>query len=214
MARLRKAGRIWRKPEARFAASRVTVADDGTVFTVDPLAIFGREAPLEVELGAGRGEFIAGYAGRFPEHNFLAVEYAPAVARMLGVRCGRSCLGNLRVIRMDARTLVNLLLPDRAVSAYHIYFPDPWPKERQLKHRLFTPFFIANLRRTLNENGRVFIATDVADYAESILAMMESGGFSRTPEGVPGADCTGFARKFLAQQKAVYAGSFVAPPRG
>ncbi len=128
MARLRKAARIWRNPAARDAARRVTVAGDDRVFAIDLAALFKRAAPLEVELGAGLGDFVIERAGVAPERNFIAVDLAGSVARMLAVRIGRVDLPNVKVIRADARTLVNLLMPDLSVAAYHIYFPDPWPR--------------------------------------------------------------------------------------
>jgi len=209
MARLRKAGRIWRRPEAQSAAARVLYEGDGGLFAIDPVKLFEREGPLEVELGAGRGEFIVARAASFPEHNFLAVELAAAVARLLAVRAGRSGLENVRVVRMDARTLVNLMLPERSIRACHIYFPDPWPKQRHEKHRLFTPYFVASLGRTLAPGAPIYIATDVSDYAEAIFAMLEAGGFRREEIAVPGAEETGFAHKFIAEGRPVHAATFV-----
>src|SRR5215469_2942016 len=120
MARLRKAAKIWRRPEARSAADSALIAEDGNAFAIDPRAIFGNDAPLEIELGAGKGDFIVARAKEFPDRNFLAVELSGVVSRMLAVRCGRAALGNLRVARMDARTLVNLMLQPGSVDAYHI----------------------------------------------------------------------------------------------
>ncbi len=134
-------------------------ARDG-LFTIEPSAIFERSAPLEIELGAGRGDFIVARAAEFPERNFIAVELSGVVSRMLAVRCGGAGLANLRVARMDARPLVGLMLPPRTVSAYHIYFPDPWPKERHHKHRLFTPRLAAGLARTLAVDGILCVATE------------------------------------------------------
>ncbi|MGH7933527.1 MAG: tRNA (guanine(46)-N(7))-methyltransferase TrmB [Candidatus Binataceae bacterium] len=212
MARMRKAGRLWRKNDARAAAERVMVAGEGPLFTVDPSTLFECEAPLEVELGAGRGDFIIARAAAMPERNFIAVELAASVARMMAVRGGRAGLTNLRVLRMDARTLVNLMLPEASVSACHIYFPDPWPKERQAKHRLFTSHFVASLGRTLKADAPLYVATDVCVYAAQIFAMLEGGGFRREPTAtaVAGATQTGFARKFIAEGRPVYAGTFVA----
>jgi tRNA (guanine-N7-)-methyltransferase len=210
MARLRKAGRIWRRPEAQPAAARVLYEGNAGLFEIDPAKLFEREGPLEVELGAGRGEFIVARAVAFPKHNFLAVELSAAVGRLLAVRAGRSGLENVRVVRMDARTLVNLMLPERSVSAYHIYFPDPWPKQRHEKHRLFTPYFVARLGRTLAPGASLYVATDVNDYAEAIFAMFEAGGFRREEIAVPGAEETGFARKFIAEGRPVYSGAFIA----
>src|SRR5260370_37331111 len=174
MARLRKAGRIWRRPEAQSAAARVLYEGHGGLFEIDPVKLFEREGPLEVELGAGRGEFIVARAASFPEHNFLAVELAAAVARLLAVRAGRSGLENVRVVRMDARTLVNLMLPARSIRAYHIYFSDPWPKQRREKHRLFTPYFVASLGGTLAPGAPIYLATDVSVHADASCALFGS----------------------------------------
>ena len=153
MARLRKAARIWGNPKAREIGERVLFAPDDNLFAIDPPAMFGRRAPVEIEIGAGKGEFIIERAAEFPDRNFIAVELSATITRVLAVRCGRAGLDNLRVVRMDARTLVNLMLPDASVSAYHIYYPDPWPKERHVKHRLFTPTLAASLFRTRRAGG-------------------------------------------------------------
>lgn len=208
MARLRKAGRIWRKPEARACAGRVLIEACDGVFSIDPSAIFERAAPLEIELGAGRGDFIVARAAEFPERNFIAVELSAVVSRMLAVRCGAAGLVNLRVVRMDARPLVGLMLAPRSVSAYHIYFPDPWPKERHHKHRLFTPRLAAGLARTIAMDGLLCVATDVGGYAAEIFPMLEAAGFMRVVESAPGAGATAFARKFMAIGKPVFAATF------
>lgn len=213
MARLRKAAKIWAKPNARELARRVMVPDDGPVFAINPPAIFGRRAPLEIEIGAGKGEFIIERAAARPEHDFLAVELSATVARVLGVRCGRAGVENLRVAKMNARALVNVLLADASVAAYHVYFPDPWPKGRHVKHRLFTPQFARGLSRTLEPGGIAYIATDVREYAGEIFAMIEGAGFIRAAELAPGARQTGFARKYLAAGKPVYSASFRMPAR-
>ncbi len=211
MARLRKAAKIWAKPNARELAGHVMIADDGLVFAINPPAIFGRRAPLEIEIGAGKGEFIIERAASRPEQDFLAVELSATVSRVLAVRCGRAALENLRVAKMDARALVNVLLADASVAAYHVYFPDPWPKGRHVKHRLFTPQFASGLYRTLAAGGTIYIATDVREYAGEIFAMVEGAGFIRAAEVAPGARTTGFARKYLAAGKPVFSASFRKP---
>lgn len=216
MARLRKAARIWGNPRAREVGERVLIAPEAGFFTIDPPAIFGRRAPVEIEIGAGKGEFIIERAAQFPQHDFIAVELSATIARVLAVRCGRAGLCNLRVARMDARTLVNLMLPDKSVSAYHIYYPDPWPKERHVKHRLFTPTFAQNLFRTLEPGATAYVATDVRDYAGEIFPMLLAAGFIRAAQAAPGAIRTGFARKYAAAGKAVFSASFRKPgnPKG
>jgi tRNA (guanine-N7-)-methyltransferase len=209
MSRLRKGSRVWRDDEVS-AASRVLVECAAPIFSIDPLDLFDRAVPLEIELGAGRGDFILERAAAAPERNFLAVELASTIAQLMAVRAGRSGLENLKIVRMDARTLVNLMLPEASVDAFHIYFPDPWPKERHVKHRMFTPWFAASLKRKLRPDAPLFVATDVAEYAQDIFALLEECGFARIEMPVPGADSTGFARRFRAAGKPIYAGAFVA----
>jgi tRNA (guanine-N7-)-methyltransferase len=210
MARLRKAARIWGNPQSRAIAARVLYAPE-LLFTIDPPAMFGRCAPVEIEIGAGKGEFVIERAAQFPDRDFIAVELSATITRVLAVRCGRAGLDNLRVVQMDARTLVNLMLPDAAVSAFHIYYPDPWPKERHLKHRLFTPLLAASLYRTLEPGAIAYVATDVRGYAYEIFPMMLAAGFVRAVEPAPGAERTGFARKYVAAGKPVFSASFRRP---
>ncbi len=208
MSRIRKGSRVWSGAERLAAASRVLVPHQCDYFTIAPRELFDRPAPLEVELGAGRGDFIIARAAANPGRNFLAVELAGTIAQLMAIRAGRAGVTNLRVVRMDARPLVHLMLPEASVTAYHVYFPDPWPKERHVKHRLFTPAFAAGLIRTLAPDGRLFVATDVAAYAEGIFATLLAAGFVRAESAVPGAELTGFAMKFRAQGRAVHAGAF------
>jgi tRNA (guanine-N(7)-)-methyltransferase len=208
MARLRKAARMWRDPEKRALAMRVLVAEDEALYAIDPDRLFGRRAPLEVELGAGRGDFIIEYAAQRPERNFLAVELAASVARVLALRAARRDLGNLRVARMDARTLINLMLPDRSLSACHVYFPDPWLTLSQQKHRMFSSGFARRLRRVLAPGAIVHVATDVEPYAAEMFAMLAEAGFQRVEIVAPGARASGFGLKYLAAGKAVFSASF------
>ncbi len=206
MARLRKTGKIWRTADA-YGGALLLVPCAG-YFTIEPNSLFGRAAPLEIEIGAGRGDFIIGRAAAMPERNFLAVELSAPLVRLLAARAARAGLHNLRIARMDARPLVNLFLPDECVSAYHVYFPDPWPKARHAKHRLFSPWFVANLIRTMTAGASLYVATDVPEYAELIFSMAEAQGLRPTGESVAGIVATGFARRFIAQGRTVYGRAF------
>jgi tRNA (guanine-N7-)-methyltransferase len=212
MSRLRKASRVWRNDGALEAASRAMLSQDVPYFTIEPEAIFGRRAPLEIEIGAGKGDFILEYAAANPETNFLAIELSGTIGQLLAMRCGRAELPNVKVAKMDARTLVNLMLPDASVAAFHIYYPDPWPKERHIKHRMVSPYFVHSLSRTLSENGAVYAASDVKEWAEEIFAMLEAGGFGRIEKEPPGAKRSAFGRKYMAQGKPVYFASFEKAP--
>jgi len=199
---------VWRDEAALEAASRAMLSQNVDYFTIEPEAIFGRRAPLEIEIGAGKGDFILEYAAANPERNFLAIELSGTVGQLLAVRCGRAELPNVKVAKMDARTLVNLMLPDSSVAAYHIYYPDPWPKERHIKHRMVSPIFVHNLARTLAHDGAVYAASDVREWAEEIFAMLEGGGFRRIEKEPPGAKRSAFGRKYMAAGKPVYFASF------
>jgi tRNA (guanine-N7-)-methyltransferase len=206
MARLRKTGKIWRTAHAD--DERWLMAPCAGYFTLEPDSLFRWVAPLEIEIGAGRGEFIIDRAAAIPERNFLAVELSAPLVRLLAARAALAGLQNLRIVRADARPLVNLFLPRECVSAYHVYFPDPWPKARHAKHRLFTPWFVANLLRTMTARAALYVATDVPDYAESIFSMANTQGLHPTGDTVAGVGATGFARRFIAEGRTVYARAY------
>jgi tRNA (guanine-N(7)-)-methyltransferase len=213
MGRMRKATRLWSDPRSRIAAASVIVGQqsESAVFSARLSEWFGRCAPLEVEIGAGKGAFIVERARSLPERNFLAVELPTPVVRVLAVRAGRSGLANLRVLQADARSLVGLLLPDNTVSAYHVYYPDPWPKARHAKHRLFSPHFVASLFRTLVDCGMVYVASDVKAWADYIFGALEEGGFVAESAPVPGVAAAGFGSKYAAQGRPLFARAFRKP---
>jgi len=213
MARLRKSQKRWVRSSTESDIGRVLVKCEPPVFTLDPARIFDRDAPLEIEIGAGKGDFILSRAAAYPKRNLLAIELSSAVVRLLAVRVAHSDSDNVRVLQADARSIVNLLLPDRSVSAFHIYFPDPWPKDRHAKHRLFSPFFVTNLVRTLRPGGVLYVATDVRDYADRIFAMLDSHGFIRRSESALGDLNSNFGKKFAAEGRPLSSACFVLSDR-
>lgn len=133
----------------------------------DPLdiaSLFGQSAPLEVELGSGDGSFLAAWATLNPGRNFLGVERLLGRLRKLDRKGLRGGLKNLRLIRVEAGHLVDIMLPPRSVTALHVYFPDPWPKRRHHKNRLVHESFPAMARRALKPGGIVFLRTDFEEY--------------------------------------------------
>jgi len=210
MARLRNSARIHK--QARRGLAPVSAAgefiQDADFFSLEPQRLFLRAAPLEIEIGAGKGDFILERAREFPQHNFLAIELGGAVFQWLAVRCTHSGLDNLRAIRADARPVVNLMLPSASVAAYHIYFPDPWPKNRHSRHRLFTPALVSGLARSLAPDGRLYVVTDVDSYFERIRSMLARRGFQSAEGFVPGVGKTNFGRRFMAAGRTVRAGCF------
>lgn len=135
----------------------------------DAAQVFGRVAPLVVELGTGTGEAALAYAAARPEYDHLAVEvYRPGASRTV-IRAGAAGLSNLRVLEADGRALLASGLPAGSVAELHVYFPDPWPKKRHHKRRLVDAGFVADAARVLAPGGALRLATDWEPYAEQML---------------------------------------------
>jgi len=135
--------------------------------------VFGRRAPLVVELGSGGGRYLIGQAQAHPERDFIAVEQAGEYLNLMAKRVIKRRLTNMRLFRTDAADLIESCFPDECVDEYHIYFPDPWPKKRHHKRRLFTPAFCTEVRRTLAPAGTLFFATDHSGYFEEIQPLLQ-----------------------------------------
>ncbi len=169
--------------------------------------LFGRSAPVEVEIGSGTGAFLIAAAVTHPEHSFLGIEYSFSRATRLAGEIERRGLRNVRVLHADATFVVARVLPADSVSAYHIAFPDPWWKRRHHRRRLFTPAFVAALERTLEPGGVVHVITDVADYFTLITRLLGTR-LQRVPEIPTRPAITRFERKALARGDALHAAAF------
>jgi tRNA (guanine-N7-)-methyltransferase len=133
---------------------------------IDPLRVFGRVAPLVLEIGSGMGETTIEIAKARPDANFLAVEvHGPGVGSLLN-RIAAAGLSNVKIIRHDALDVLEHMIPDNALAAIHLFFPDPWPKKRHHKRRMVQPEFAAIAARKLAPGGVLHAATDWPDYAE------------------------------------------------
>lgn len=151
----------------------------GLPFAQSPVsaeALFGRRAPLVLEIGSGMGETTAAIASAHPEADFIAVEvHGPGVGSLLN-RIAAAELTNLKVIRHDALEVMEHMIADGSLAAVHLFFPDPWPKKRHHKRRLVQPPFAALAARKLMRGGTLHAATDWPDYAEHMEEV-----FSREP---------------------------------
>lgn len=141
---------------------------------LDPAALYGRQAPLVLEIGSGMGDATAELAARDPARDYLAAEvHPPGVAHLLGLIETRG-LTNLRVAHGDALELLSQRLPPASLDAIYALFPDPWPKLRHHKRRLFQPARVALLRSRLVPGGTLHTATDWPDYAQAIRGTLEA----------------------------------------
>lgn len=138
---------------------------------LDITKLFPVTQPLEVELGCGDATFIARYAQLHPERNFIGVERLLGRIRKLDKKGRRAGLANLRGVRIESAYFLEWLLPPGLASALHIYFPDPWPKQKHRRHRLINEPFPDLARRALLPGGVVFLRTDDKDYFEQMLAV-------------------------------------------
>ncbi len=139
--------------------------------TLDTAALFGRDAPVVLEIGSGMGEATATMAAADPARDYLAVEaHLPGVAQLLGL-IDSIGLGNVRVAHGDGLDLARRLAPG-SLDAVHLFFPDPWPKARHHKRRIVAPGHVALLRSRLRVGGTLHCATDWAPYAEVMLEVL------------------------------------------
>jgi tRNA (guanine-N7-)-methyltransferase len=155
---------------------RISLSD----FTTPPptwTEIFGNANPVEVEIGFGKGSFLLALARAHPERNFFGVEYAKRLSFRLGRLLERDGPPNVIAIHADITCLVRTMIWPESVSAYHLYFPDPWWKRRHHRRRLFHEDFGAALTRTLRPGGTIFLASDVQQYFTTIVQY-----FSVVPE--------------------------------
>lgn len=139
---------------------------------LDRAALFGRGAPLELEIGCGMGDAVAAMASARPDHDFLAVDvHTPGLGSVLRL-AERAGLTNLRAASGDALDLLRHQIPSDSLEAVHVYFPDPWPKARHHKRRIVRPDVVALIADRLRAGGMLYCATDWAEYAHEMLAVL------------------------------------------
>ncbi|HEV3098934.1 MAG TPA: tRNA (guanosine(46)-N7)-methyltransferase TrmB [Candidatus Udaeobacter sp.] len=134
--------------------------------------IFGRKAPLHVDLGCGDGSFLCALAQRMPDKNFFGIERLLNRVRTSARKA--ATLDNVRLLRMESFYAVRYLLPVESVERFYLLFPDPWPKRRHHRRRIVTPDFLGSIDGTLEKNGSIYIATDDVGYFGKIKEIAES----------------------------------------
>jgi len=123
-------------------------------------------------MGFGMGKATAIIAENNPNQNYLGLEvHRPGVGKLLG-EIRRKNLENLFIIEYDALEVLDKMIPDNSVSAFHVFFPDPWPKKKHHKRRLMQQPNTDLLTRKLLKNGYIYMATDWEPYAEFALEQL------------------------------------------
>jgi tRNA (guanine-N7-)-methyltransferase len=138
----------------------------------DPQALFGRKAPLEIEVGSGKGLFLVGAAEQTPLHDFLGVEVSHKYARYAAARLAKKQLSNAKMVDGDGLQLFSELLPDSSAVAVHVYFPDPWWKKRHHKRRVMKQSFLRDIERVLRPGGTLHFWTDVKQYFDATIHLI------------------------------------------
>jgi len=147
----------------------------------DPTQLFSENAPLEIEVGSGKGLFLETAALLNPGHNFLGVEVSRKYARFTAARLARRDITSAIAVHGDGLRLFRELVPDGALAAVHVYFPDPWWKKRHRRRRVLNEAFLSDAVRALQHLGRLHFWTDVKEYYDSTLELIAK----RTPLAGP-----------------------------
>ncbi len=147
-------------------------------YCLDPKAdydfaqVFGRDAPLFVEIGFGNGESLARMAAANPDNDYIGIEvHRPGVGHLL-MLLNQQGLNNVRIYCHDAIEIMEHKIADQSLAGVHLFFPDPWPKKKHHKRRIVRPGFVDLLVRKLKSGGYFHAATDWENYAESMLAVL------------------------------------------
>jgi tRNA (guanine-N7-)-methyltransferase len=141
---------------------------------IDAAALFGRRAPLVLEIGFGMGDATAAIAQALPGTDFIGVEVHPPGVGSLLQRIDERGLTNLRIVQHDAVEVLEHMIAPASLAGVNVFFPDPWHKKRHHKRRLIQPPFVAMLASRLAPGGTLHCATDWQPYAEQILAVLQA----------------------------------------
>ena len=170
--------RAWARYSSRYLLDlgqpegSLTVAEDLRCDAAMVRSLWGRDAPLIVEIGSGQGENVVASAREHPDRNYLALEvYQPGLAHTM-LMAGKSDLDNLRLAQVNAPDLLARMDPG-LIKEVWTFFPDPWPKMKHHKRRLVQPALAADLADCLEPGGLWRIATDIEDYALHVHEVMD-----------------------------------------
>ena len=135
----------------------------------DSRALFGRQAPLELEIGSGRGLFITQAATAMPERDFLGIEISQKYAKLCAVLIAKKQLTNAVMVCGDAQAVLRDNIPNNLLAAVHIYFPDPWWKRKHRKRRIVCEPVVRLVHQKLIPGGKLHFWTDVEEYFQAGL---------------------------------------------
>ncbi len=178
---------------------------------IDFAQLFGRRAPVQIEIGTGKGTFILHEARARPEVDFIGIEWSRPFYLFAVDRIGRWGMTNVRIIHTDAAVFLGLYVPPESVDCLHLYFPDPWPKKSHRKKRMLQQCNMHYLVQCLKRGGEIRIATDHDEYYEQIERVadlfndvLERVEFTR-PAGAGEGELVGtnYERKYIPDKRTI-----------
>lgn len=137
-------------------------------------ALFGRRAPVEIEIGIGSGYFLSRYAKEHPDVNLLGMDKVGSEVYRTNDKCLRIGARNVRLLRCDAPYFLAEFPAEASIHAIHIYYSDPWPKTKHHKRRLWQPSLVPLLERAIRPGGLLYMKTDVTEYFEVIDGVLRA----------------------------------------
>ena len=184
----------------------------------DPQSLFEKPQPLELEIGSGKGHFVLQHSQKNPDRHYLGNEIAKKYARFGAYRLAKHGVPNGHILSGDGLLFFKEFLPDQCADDVHVYFPDPWWKERHRRRRVMQPSFVSDVDRVLVSGGRLHFWTDVEQYFdETINLVADCSNFSEpkpVEPNVPEHDMdyqTHFERRMRMNAHDVYRTMFVKP---
>lgn len=159
---------------------------------------FKREAPLEVEIGFGNGEFLLEKAKAHPERNFIGFELSFIRVKNTLRQLSSAALPNVRLLYEDARLSLERLFLPSSIERVYCLFPCPWPKSDHIKFRLFSKDFLQLLNNRLTEDGEALLVTDSQKFFNWVLKEAPDTGFQITSKTIKPRFGTKFENKWLA----------------
>ncbi len=151
--------------------------------------IFGRTAPLVVEIGFGNGESLAEMAAANPDTDYIGIEvHRPGVGHLL-LLLDQQGINNVRVYCHDAIEIMTQRIADHSLAGVHLFFPDPWPKKKHHKRRIVRASFVELLAQKLEKGGYFHAATDWENYAQAMLAVLSDGNSALKNASISGDYC-------------------------
>ncbi|ALO47592.1 tRNA (guanosine(46)-N7)-methyltransferase TrmB [Pseudohongiella spirulinae] len=169
-----RAGRLTTSQKEALDKYWVDYVIEQTKQLLDPEQVFGRKAPLVVEIGFGMGDSLAEMAMANPDKDYIGIEvHRPGVGKLLNTIAVNE-ITNLRIYCHDAVEILRDCIADHSLAGVQIFFPDPWHKKKHHKRRLIQPAFVEKLTAKLQPGGFIHLATDWQHYAEHMLEVMQA----------------------------------------